>query len=356
MFEMGDKVMKERVKFIDISRALAIIFIVLGHTLVYSKHCSMIFKLLYSFHVVLFFIVSGYTFKIKKEGFKSFIKKKFIRIMIPYFIWAVLFLVLYVIFGGNIRNTLGTSSSFDIKTQITNILYGNGNMSALKQNSSLWFLPALFSMEIIYYFVISFVNKHKKWQILMLIPLVLISYITNYFLKISLPWGINTVLNVGLFFYIGYLIKEYKIFEKDYKISKLYFILPIFIIGIISCFLNKNTVSCIDYKYGNFTLALLSSGCLAIVTIYIAFVIKKNNVLEYIGKNTIGILIFHKIIILVFQTKLGLISNLLKNSNVVIEFILSITIVTISIICSLIANEVTRKILPLAIGEKQYKV
>lgn len=69
--------------------------------------------------------------------------------MIPYFVWALLFLIPYMLFCGTVEESIGTSSSFDLKTQIINILYGNGNMSALKQNSSLWFLPALFTMEIV---------------------------------------------------------------------------------------------------------------------------------------------------------------------------------------------------------------
>ena len=126
----------KRINFLDISRAFAIIFIVLVHTIVHSSSCGIIFKLLYSFHVVLFFIISGYTFKLKEnERVVSFIKNKFLRIMIPYFIWALLFLIPYMVLGQEVSNSIGTNSSFDLKTQIINILYGNGNASALKQNS-----------------------------------------------------------------------------------------------------------------------------------------------------------------------------------------------------------------------------
>ena len=198
-----------RIKFLDITRAFAIIFIALGHTLVHSEHCGIIFKFLYSFHVVLFFIISGYVFKIKKEEENTFIfiKNKFIRIMIPYFVWALLFLIPYMLLGQSVSNSIGTNSSFSLKTQFLNVMYGNGNASALKQNSSLWFLPALFSIEMMYYFIIKFLKKSHKIKKVALILLVLIGYITNTFLNINLPWGINTALVVGVFFYIGYLCK-----------------------------------------------------------------------------------------------------------------------------------------------------
>lgn len=339
-----------RLSYIDIARAFAMIFIVLGHTLVHSEHCHLIFKFLYSFHVVLFFILSGYTFK-TNSSYLSFVKNKFIRIMIPYFVWAVLFLIPYMMFGGSVGSSIGTTSSFDLKTQLFNILYGNGNNAALKQNSSLWFLPALFTMEMLYYFIVNLSQKSRKYHLPILISMISISYITNIFFPIVLPWGINTVLEVGVFFYIGYLLKYYNFFERNSAFCNLNYIIPIFIIGLLACFLNDSIVSCIDYKYGYFTLALISGFCLSIVIIYIAFIINKNKVLEYIGKNTMGILIFHKLIILIFQTKLGVISRLLNNSNVLIELTLSLIVTILSIIFSLIGTKIVRKVCPILIGE-----
>lgn len=342
----------KRIKFLDITRAFAIIFIVLGHTLVHSEHCGIIFKFLYSFHVVLFFIISGYTFKRKdKENLFRFIKNKFIRIMIPYFVWALLFLIPYMLLGQSVSDSIGVNSSFSLKTQILNIMYGNGNESALKQNSSLWFLPALFSIEIIYSFIIKLIKKMPKIKILILILMVLTSYITNTFLNINLPWGFNTALVVGFFFYIGYLFKEYNLFNKE-GIFNIKYMGAIFIIGILSFYFNE-TVSCIEYKYGNLTLALLSGLCLSICIIYLSYLIKENKILEYIGKNTMGILIFHKLTILIFQTKLGIISTLLRDSNILIEFVISIMVVVLSIGVSLIITEIIRKIFPIVIGEKK---
>ena len=48
----GGEYMSKRLSYIDITRAFAIIFIVLGHTINHSQHCSITFKIIYSFHVV----------------------------------------------------------------------------------------------------------------------------------------------------------------------------------------------------------------------------------------------------------------------------------------------------------------
>ncbi len=267
--------MKEkRLNYIDIARAFAIIFIVLGHTIVHSQHLGLLFKLLYSFHIALFFILSGFVFTIKKgESFLSFFKRKFLRIMIPYFIWALVFLIPYMIFGGDIGSKLGINSSFNLKTMLINVLYGNGNMEALKQNTSLWFLPALFSMEIIYYFIIKFLKKNNRAKIIALFPIILVGFLSVIYLNkfIILPFGINTVLNIGIFFYIGFLLREFNIIDKMINSCIICIML---LIGIICCFFNYKNVSCVGYDYGNFVLALSSGICLSLFYLYQKLLIK----------------------------------------------------------------------------------
>ena len=336
--------MNKRLHFIDIARGFAIIFIVFGHTITHSVHCDLIYKILCSFHVVLFFILSGYTFKINEnETYFNFIKRKFVRIMVPYFVWAVLFLIPYLIFGEAIASNVGTKGNFELKHQLINVLYGNGNEQALKQNTSLWFLPALFSMELIYYWIIKVIRKKTSLvKILIIIPLLLIAFLTNSYLEFILPWGLNTVLVLGIFFYIGYLIKEFKICSKE-KLFKIYYIVPLLLIGLIAGLLNEN-ISAVNYRYGHLLLALISGLCLSIIVIYISFLINKNKILEYIGRNTMDILIFHKLIILIFQTKLGQISSLLKNSNFLIETVMGILVLVLSIMSSLIISVILQKV------------
>lgn len=343
--------MSNRIKFIDVARGIAIILIILGHTIVHSSNCEMIYKFIYSFHVVLFFILSGYVFK-RNEKFYKFVVNKFMRIMIPYFIWAILFLIPYMLLGKEIANNLETNSSFELFTQIKNIIIGNGNNNALKQNSSLWFLPALFSMNIIYYWIIGFIEERPKYRFKLLLLLFIIGYISSNLFKVTLPWGLKTVLDIGVFFYIGFLLKTYdKIPLNVNKRKSLIWICLLLIIGIFSCLANVNVVSCIQYNYGSYILAISSGLSLSLVIILISRFVN-NKIIEYIGKNTMGILIFHKIVVLLFQTKFGKISVLLKNSNIFFEFLISILIVAISIVVSLLMSLLIKRTIPVIIGEK----
>lgn len=345
----------KRIKYIDITRGIAICMIVLGHTIVYSNHLRGLYQFLYSFHVVLFFVISGMIFKIKKEQkITDIIQKKFQRIMIPYFIWSFLFLIPYLIAGQDVGNSLSTTSSFNINTQFLNILYGNGNLSALKQNSSLWFLPALFTIECLYYIIIKkSINNNINKDIGMLIIILIISYIFSKFCQITFPWGINTAIELGPFFYLGHMIKKYNMIEKfvsKSKIKQFFMIIICIVIGTVACFTNKSIVSAIDYRYGYFILAIASGLFLSTAIILVSCKIDKNILFEFIGKNTMGILIFHKIIIILFQSKVPYINNWLSNSHFIIEITLSISIAIIAIAFSIAITKIVEKIMPFSLG------
>ncbi len=339
--------MEKRLKSIDITRAIAMLFIVLGHTLVHSENCSAIYKFIYSFHVILFFVISGFTFSGKKKFFE-FLKGKFLRIMIPYFIWAVLFLVPYMLFASGVSADLGRETSLDLLGQIKTIFYGD--FVNLMQNRPLWFLPALFTTELIYYFVVRVSEKFPKAELPLLITMILVSFVAVRFLKVTLPWGLNQAIIIGWFLYLGYLMKKHNILEKVLSVKHI--LIPLFLVaGSLACYFN-GTIDCMTNSYQIFPLTILSSISFSFVVIFIANIVKENRLLEYIGKNTMGILIFHRIIVLLFQTKLGKITLLLNNSNIFFEFGLAIVVTAIATALSLLANCVVKKVSPMLIGEK----
>lgn len=337
----------DRLTYIDISKAIAIIIIVVGHTIVHSKHCSAFFNFLYSFNVALFFILSGYTFEIK-TNISNFIKKKIVRIVLPYFVWSFLFCIPYLIFGRSIGGTLGTSQSFDLMGLCRNIVYGNGVNNALKQNTSLWFLPALFSMEILYYYIIK-IKSSKKYDFVKLMLLIIAGFLYTTFFPYILPWGINTVIEIGGWtFYFGYLLKKNNWLIKIFKPQIIIFFV---VVELTITLFNNYSISYVDYVYNNYFLTIIRSVGTSLIVIYVSYMIKNNLLLEYIGRNTMGILIFHKIVVLLFQTKMGIISSVLRNSNLIYEILLATMVTLLSIFFSLVITCFIRKSFPLLIGE-----
>ncbi len=85
---------KERNRALDIAKGIAIILVVIGHAVpdsttrqgISSGGLALLHSLIYSFHMPLFFLISGYFVDTLSEKFtrKQQIWKKFQRLMVPY--------------------------------------------------------------------------------------------------------------------------------------------------------------------------------------------------------------------------------------------------------------------------------
>lgn len=66
--------MKNRIGYIDMSKGLAIILVIIGHSSFVPNNAKL---LLYSFHIPLFFFLSGFTLNVRKyETFSGYCLNK----------------------------------------------------------------------------------------------------------------------------------------------------------------------------------------------------------------------------------------------------------------------------------------
>lgn len=87
-----------RIKYIDYIRSFAIMLVVMGHVIQYILHpesymTNSIWQFIYSFHMPLFMVLSGYTIGIlnnKNASIFSIIRKRAQQLLVPFFIWALL--------------------------------------------------------------------------------------------------------------------------------------------------------------------------------------------------------------------------------------------------------------------------
>ncbi len=342
---------KSRLGFIDIARAFAIIFIVFGHTIVHNQNSYLLYQFLYSFHVVLFFIISGYIYQ-DNQTIKEFTKKRFFSLMIPYFIFSILFLIPYFIFGINVKEAMGANGSTNLVPLFKEIIYGVGANGSLKQNTSLWFLPALFTTEVLYKLLNSLSLYKERKPITKLLFLTMISFIGTK-IPFIMPWGLNTAITLLVFYELGNQLKEKNILQF---ISNHIFLEELVrLLVIISYFIyNKNiTISCVDYKYGNYFIFLFTSISISLYILFISYKINHLSLLQLIGKNTLGILIFHKLFILLFQTKISFTKTILTTGNIISCIIVSLVITCISIFISMTIGRIIIKYFPYLYGKKK---
>ena len=139
--------MKQRIQWLDNLRAIAIFLVVLGHTAGLSETVE---KLIFSFHMPIFFWISGLFAKesIRDETVKEFISKRWRKRLIPYAAFsAISYVAWFLVF-----RHFGSQAEMNISPlrPIIGFFYGNGINNWLVTNTVLWFFLCLFVTEIFF--------------------------------------------------------------------------------------------------------------------------------------------------------------------------------------------------------------
>lgn len=197
---------KQRNAAFDIIRSLGIIMVLIAHViyggegLVYLHIKGFLYS---GFLVCLFFVLGG--FLIKKEAgkysAKKFIVNKFNRLFIP----SLSYILFYIVSNFSVYGTLkllGLSAFFPhtklqhiaLKDLILAILMANdARFTAAGVFGMLYFLPAYFIANILFFCFISIKQEKAKYLFFLSSPLAAIMFtrMTGY---ANIPWGINIAL------------------------------------------------------------------------------------------------------------------------------------------------------------------
>ena len=77
---------KKQLDYIDIAKGLGMLFVIWGHI----KHGGLTPAFIYSFHMPLFFFISGMLFNpLKYDKFLPFVKSRVKRLLVPYVIFLL---------------------------------------------------------------------------------------------------------------------------------------------------------------------------------------------------------------------------------------------------------------------------
>lgn len=279
----------KRIEWVDMLKGVAIICVIMGHR-TYGDHGFLSKYLcaeIYSFHIPLFFFLSGIVFSINKyKSFKVFFIKKVKTILVPMICFSVAHILFNFVYYGQIVGIKKYDVSYLINRLVGIILQlRNG-----KQESILWFLPCLFISELLLYFIIKYTNN-KTTLILICIFISFIVGMSYIGLKLPrLPWEIECALIALFFVGLGYLLKKIKSINK--KANRI-ILLPILIaLNVITMYLNyifmkNNSVDLAYDKIGMPLWYLIESvtGIWALVIIFSRM--RKLKPLSYIGRNSL---------------------------------------------------------------------
>ncbi len=152
------KISQKRNTVISISKAIAIILMVIGH----AEAPDVLHRFLYEFHMPLFFAASGYFFSVKyTDDEMTFIKKRFKGLYLPFVKWSVIFLLLHnfmfdigilnEVYGNEQGGVTHPYTWHQIQQNFWNIIFTMGGYDQFL-NGAFWFFRALLVASIVFLF------------------------------------------------------------------------------------------------------------------------------------------------------------------------------------------------------------
>lgn len=226
----------KRETWIDIARLLSMLFIIIGHVPCYEVSIR---DYLTTFHVPIFFIISGYLYHPNK--FNIELRKSFVALIIPYICLGLINCLYWSLFDIYVQNK---SISICAKSYIQQFI----TMSVgLPMIGPLWFLIVLFLIRVIMVFL-------QKTKILLGICIffVGISYLINIYFLDSLFYAPICIFLALPFFALGYIMQEKKLIYKilNLPIKPRLSITSLFFILSVTLFLYQGSSNISTHDYG----------------------------------------------------------------------------------------------------------
>ena len=284
------KRMKYREYRIDNIRALAILLVVFGHSIiiydpswgVYTpKYESAILEIIKHYislvQMPLFFSLSGYCFAISKEKNQGirFLGKKAKRLLLPFFMVGILWMI-PIRFISQYPFWIDKSA---IKVFIQFILGVD--------SGHLWYLPTLFFIFVIFGATRSFYLGTKKYMYMTLIgaTLLILSVLSPLFPKY---FFIRFIAQYLWWFYIGYVIKDFasivELLRAKNNVSILLLLISICVLSMIV--FDIFTIKIIDIVLIYFGTSVFVLSC------YLLISDQKNTTWSYLSQNSFGLYLF----------------------------------------------------------------
>jgi polysaccharide biosynthesis protein PslL len=305
--------MNHRNLTVDIAKGIGIILVVFGHNWIVKHEPGELFRIIFSFHVPLFFFMSGFFIK-PSDGLKEFIFRRADTLLKPYLTILLLVGVL------KIFNPFSTEKT-SFWRYLLGVLYASGPTI---EGVSLWFLPHLFVASIVAMTVLHLINLHliKVWAsrdlwlwgisglfLILGIPFISLfwhrdthgsNFLDQMFFSThelpGLPFSLDLILISSALILLGFLLRK--------KVQIMTFNLSFFSIGLLSFFLlHLEFNETIDLNMRLYSHPLIST-LQAILGIYLTLLTSAglqrypmiSRPLISIGSGSLFILIFHTFI------------------------------------------------------------
>ena len=279
-----ERAAKDRILWIDCARGIAITAIVVGH----SGVCRPAVELLYSFHVPIFFLLSGMLLH-RDCQFGTFLRNKVKTLLLPYICGYCILSMMAMVLPGQ--------ETPPVSDMVQGFICANGEHGHWF-TLNLWFIPCLFLTEIFGYVYIRLISQYDRAVrvgISLLIAMAAAVLIQNG----KLPWSIDLIPITQFFLYLGY---EFRAELKNGAIVHLPF--PLLICLFLICYISNGSVDLFGRRLGSvinfFPTAIL--GGLSVMWIAQKAAGITANIFSEIGRKSIYIYIYHSLFFQIIHT------------------------------------------------------
>ena len=275
---------EERIEWVDIAKGIGIICVVMGHIF---RSQMLAHKIIYLFHMPLFFYISGFLHKVKQNN-RAYTIQKIRNLIIPYFsIFIFVYLSFFILYFPK-----GYPVEY-IKIDILYYLQGGRLLREIVDNVFvvMWFITCLFFTQVIYN-MIQTTFKPKIVHVIIVL-LLMAAYINSIcFPDFWLYWGANIALMAIPIYHIGFVSRKVNLDKYSFG----------FIIGgILACLslilFPQNRFDMMLNDYGTpFVTLLCSIICIymiRVISVYISRNAFLSGIFSELGKASLVIMAFH---------------------------------------------------------------
>lgn len=291
--------MNKRITFIDAARAVGIMLVVLGHVIGLGEMTfsgsDVVFKYIYSFHMALFFVISGLVLgqslhgkTISQNDIRHRYRSRIHRLLIPYFVWSFIYFLIDVRTLNDLRV---------VKEWIYCIFTFRGR-------APIWFLGALFWAEICVILIVSIFKQNKiRISIFTLVIAVAAVFLWKlYGILPKLPMPVDYLISsicretICVFFVLsGYLFSQRIVREENIGKSLMWAVCVgcvNYLVFRLFCDGNNLHIYHILNLYSFLINGLLGSLTVLLLCKALCKVIKAD-LLQRIGRDSLGIMCIH---------------------------------------------------------------
>lgn len=283
----------QRIEWLDVAKGIAILLMVGGHSSLPARAQNWI----YSFHMPLFFIASGYATAWVHDSFKSYARKKALGLGRQYLIYSLVIIGLFML--------LGLSDGCPVK------LFGGWGDYAL------WFVPVLFGALLLAHLGL---NHGCRVKYICFIIFPLISASLSYF-RVQIPWNLGAVPLAAFFVMSGAEARKYS--SKIERVTWLSILASLLVMIVVAeqwhLVMARNICNpVILIAAGALAGTLLVAQLSVLINRYLP---RTSSALMAIGRETFLILAFSQLLIIAFNVYLP-VNSIVKYLLLVIALII----------------------------------